>query len=233
MVSQSGSQAGIAGPTTLAHRVKALVDEWHGGSIRSASGHLGIPNATLHRIVEGKVTNPRADALQKIAQGYRVTLDWLLSGEGESPSINPAEMHFPREAARRWDLLLRSLDLPWEIMHELWGLPNRFGEQIMVLPFDLRREDRSVIGRFKKAREHGYLAWVTFLSAAIEGWGRDHVREQLSRPEMVAWLKAQHDRSSDRLLVEAQPEGVVFLPENPPPLRAKAEAKGSRRHRKQ
>jgi transcriptional regulator with XRE-family HTH domain len=73
--------------TTIAQRVRGLVDRLHGGSVNAAAREIGIPQRTLARIVEGRVEYPRADALQKLAAWYGTSIEWLLTGKGEPPVV--------------------------------------------------------------------------------------------------------------------------------------------------
>ena len=67
----------------LALRVEALVTASHGGNIQDAAGAIGVPNATLARIISGDSENPRLETLRDVQRYYAdrgVTLAWLLDG---------------------------------------------------------------------------------------------------------------------------------------------------------
>ena len=75
----------------LADRVRLLVDRHWGGSVNAAAEALEVPQQTLQRIVTGKTPNPRMAVVVQIAEGFRVSSDWLISGRGtEPPEINEA-----------------------------------------------------------------------------------------------------------------------------------------------
>ena len=68
------------------------MDRIDGGSENRAAARTGVLQSTLHRIVHGRKGRPRAarqridpEILMKIARGYNVTTDWLLSGKGRGP----------------------------------------------------------------------------------------------------------------------------------------------------
>lgn len=194
---------------SLANRIKHLIKTHHGGSVNSAARVLGIPQRTLADVAGGKVKNPRADLVKRIAEFHKVTTDWLLTGEGEPPPLNPDMMHFPVEADQKWRDLLRALELPNAAWYALIGVPNRFYETVAQLPFCYYRDDEQANAKIRKARYLGYSAWITLLSSLIELWGRDVVRERLSHPALVAWFKQHHGDSIDVEVMRAMPEEWV------------------------
>ncbi len=88
-----------------------LIDTFHGGNVRDAARHIGIPQQTLNRIARGGYKqSPRADALEMIAAAYPgVTVDWLLTGHGVGPR-KVDEGGRPITAARlRWEAVVQRL----------------------------------------------------------------------------------------------------------------------------
>ncbi len=80
------------GQEGLAARIEFLIDVFDRGSESAAAERTKVVQSTLHRIVHGRAGRPRAEQprinpeiLMKIAHGYDVSTDWLLSGEGRGP----------------------------------------------------------------------------------------------------------------------------------------------------
>ena len=124
----------------LAERTASLVERYHGGSVNLAAKDIGISQPTLARIASGKVPNPRADAIQKIASFYSVSVDWLLGGREGGPS--------PRRAVRegtpappdsgpswlRYKALVRRLELPIHVETAVLELPSHVLTSAISLP---------------------------------------------------------------------------------------------------
>ncbi len=178
---------------TLADRVRHLITARH-ASVNSAARVLGLPQRTLADVVSGKVKNPRADLVKRIAEFHGVTTDWLISGEGELPPLDPDLMHFPVEAAGKWDELIGGLGLSLEAEEIIGGAPYAFGDTIAQLPFVLERDDHEAVAKIRKARYFGYAAWIALVSSLIDLWGKDVVRERLNHPAIVAWFKQHYGR---------------------------------------
>lgn len=58
----------------------ARLREIHGESLREAAARTGISHTTIARIEKGEVTGSFQHTLRKIAEGYGVTLEFILAG---------------------------------------------------------------------------------------------------------------------------------------------------------
>ena len=79
-------------------RLGRIVDVVFGGNEAEAARAAGVPQQTLNRILTGKVKDPSASTLQKLARGFGVPTAWLL---GEGPS------HLGNAAIPNWYFLLK------------------------------------------------------------------------------------------------------------------------------
>ena len=79
-------------------RLGRIVVDVFGGNEAQAARAVGVPQQTLNRILTGKVKDPSASTLQKLARGFGVPTAWLL---GEGPS------HLGNAAITNWYHLLK------------------------------------------------------------------------------------------------------------------------------
>lgn len=99
-------------------RLRLLIERHH-GSARAAAKALGMTHPGLLALLSGQ-SSPRASTLNRIAERYGVSRDWLLAGEGHGPS----ESGFPSSEARdRWHALVASLKLSAEEKVALFSSP--------------------------------------------------------------------------------------------------------------
>jgi hypothetical protein len=98
--------------STIASRLRWLVDGSHGGSVNAAAADVGVPQRTLDAAVRGE-HYPRLPAIRKIVAYYGCTLDWLIDGAGSPPVVRPVEEpqpcplcgHRPRKPGRRLEVV--------------------------------------------------------------------------------------------------------------------------------
>jgi transcriptional regulator with XRE-family HTH domain len=62
----------------LRDRLSLVVNVVFGGNAFSASQAAGLQASTMHRILEGKVAEPRLSTIRRIADAYGLPLPWLL-----------------------------------------------------------------------------------------------------------------------------------------------------------
>jgi transcriptional regulator with XRE-family HTH domain len=66
---------------TLSDRVRRLIEERDAGNKSAAARRCGINQPAMSRLANG-ATSPDLDTVRAIAQGYGVSLDWLVTGGG-------------------------------------------------------------------------------------------------------------------------------------------------------
>ena len=79
-------------------RLGRIVVDVFGGNEAEAARAASVPQQTLNRILTGKVKDPSASTLQKLARGFGVPTAWLL---GEGPS------HLGNAEIPNWYFLLK------------------------------------------------------------------------------------------------------------------------------
>ena len=220
----------------LADRVQALVDRFHDGDVKKAADALGMPQPTLHRIVTGKVTNPRLKQLNAIAGYYSrlaapVTLDWLQNGTGDPPSSRDPLRD--RSEVLRWTDLVLELKLPADANESLLRLPEAIiGATIaMRLPWQSRRVEHPFPPghptgkevepppKLLEAIKLHYLSWTRWLEEWIEAEGVATIRSAIIRDEpqfkarfvpegSLAILEQRAKEYDDRVAAGRLPEGT-------------------------
>jgi transcriptional regulator with XRE-family HTH domain len=162
----------------LSDRVSYLIADSFGGSVRAAAGGIGVPQRTLANIASGDTSNPRADVLQAIADGFHTTTDWLLTGRGESPLKSQRQ----EAVYSSWNNLLRKLDLPADLEAHLREVPRAI-ERFDVLFAELsgwlpRRERPAMSVPDEQLRDYRKLAaaWTANVARKIEQNGIERVR---------------------------------------------------------
>ncbi len=173
----------------MAARVRQLIDGAHGGSVNAAAQDIGIPQRTLANVATGKVESPRSNVLLRVAEFYRVSVDWLLTGEGPGP-----ERWIGYAAALesiRWADLVIALKLPEPAHSALLYLPDATGQAAMLFRLPRlggrpRQELPGHPGVFQKAgiapefitaSQLEHRAWLAFFQGWIQQAGREAVRE--------------------------------------------------------
>ncbi|WP_410211111.1 helix-turn-helix domain-containing protein [Aquirhabdus sp.] len=73
-----------------------------GESLQQAADSLGITKTHIWELEKGKSANPTAELLKKLADYYKVTVDFLIDPNQSEPGLNDEAMVFYRD--------LKSLD---------------------------------------------------------------------------------------------------------------------------
>ncbi len=163
---------------SLKDRAKFLVNRSHEGSVNAAARDIGVPQSTLTRVVDGRVKNPRANTLERIADYYQVDVGWLISGKGDAPHSE----HVMDSPAYRWELLMNSLDLPEAVERRVQDLPHRTSTAFNVLALNKERHTTrswTLPTGLSEAIHHEHLAWLKTFELWIRFAGRDAVRRSL------------------------------------------------------
>jgi len=184
---------------SLGKRLRSLVEQVHAGSVNAAARDLGVAQQTLGRIIDGTVENPRSRLLQKVAEFYGVSIDWLLTGEGAPPQYDPAE---PTSDMARWRGLINSLEPSSDLRTALEGLPLSVLTACVIVEAGLRKprqadtEDES--RRIASGLE--YEAWTTALTRWISIGGEKRVKAQLENciPEIKVGFTPSALRSQQK-----------------------------------
>lgn len=177
---------------SLADRIRALVAARYPEGAQRAAHAMGIPNATLHKILAGGSANPRANTLQTIAEHFGASIDWLLRGSGSMPALlaSPyaypashraiAPYHLPEVDAR---ILGHAPSLPGAILEAL-----RFGRRIVHRHGHEASRAAAAYSRRVVAHQH----FDAMLAALIESLeleiGARSVGDALKSPEVQALL---------------------------------------------
>jgi transcriptional regulator with XRE-family HTH domain len=97
-------------------RLEFAVNAKLSGNWAELSRKSGLGASTLHQIKSG--ADPKASSLQRISQALDVSLDWLLSGEGEMLKTKPTAAASPTED-RRVGISDRRLGIMQELLDGL------------------------------------------------------------------------------------------------------------------
>ncbi|MBC7750600.1 MAG: helix-turn-helix transcriptional regulator [Candidatus Saccharibacteria bacterium] len=73
-----------------------------GESLQQVADSIGITKTHIWELEKGKSSNPSAELLKKIADFYKVTIDYLVDSNQSEPGVNDEAMVFYRD--------LKSLD---------------------------------------------------------------------------------------------------------------------------
>lgn len=90
----------------LTNRIDTLLSEKNKRRA-DLSRETGIAVTTIRSWIKGSV--PSAEAAYKIAKYFNVTLEWLLTGEGESPEAKPTTEEFS-DTEKELIYIFRNLD---------------------------------------------------------------------------------------------------------------------------
>lgn len=77
IISDSAAAINSSG-ASLQDRLRLIISTVFGGNSLEAAQAAGVEASTLHRIVEGKVHDPRLSTLERLARAFGVPLEWLL-----------------------------------------------------------------------------------------------------------------------------------------------------------
>lgn len=179
-------------PSQLGQRVQALVRRGHRGNVKRAAKEMGLEQRTLAAIIQGQTKNPSADSVQKIAAYFGVPMEWLLTGEGQSP-IEEDPFGQRAEVIQWYDLVL-SLKLPEPANRILGRLPDIIADatNALKIPVTNRRQERPIPGhaiakwseppaKMLEAYMLQHLSWTRWLEDWIEAEGREKVRRAIIR----------------------------------------------------
>ena len=170
--------------SALSKRLRSLVDRDFSGNVNRAAKAWGVPQPTLHRYVSAVTEAPKARTLQKIADFYDTSVEWLLDGGGPGPLASPN----PTPEVRAWEKLVKSLALPEDVEHVMLPLPGRVSSAHVVLCdwglFNWKGkrvpEKHAQMARLAlyRAGAMEYEAWAGWLRGLISSYGKRAVREK-------------------------------------------------------
>lgn len=181
MPSRKKRNTPVKGPQrSIGERVRYLVDLYADSSVNYASKVLGIPQATLQKIVTGKTKNPRASVVARVAAVCRVDAEWLLSGRGEAPSPEDPKRIAQLFAAWNWNRTLDALGLSPSAREALYLLPaTGFTFGLMVDLHATRKSDYGLEPMHEKFTRASTKAWTELVDALIAKHGRESVRSAM------------------------------------------------------
>ncbi len=198
---------------SIAERVTALVEQKPPGSVNAAAKGIGITTSTLLRIATGTTQSPSTQSLSAIATFYGTSIEWVLTGKGQSP------LNSPQSTDRfEWDSIVRSLDLdeddhailaelPYASMAALYSIIITEGP-VRTLPIKAPRVD----GRVRETRE-----FEAAVRKERQGWIQ--IFREWIRQAGIAAVRAtviQHRDLFARRFVGMEPVIVTMPPEKKP-----------------
>ena len=153
--------------------------------MNAAAKAMGLPQPTLARIADGRVTNPRARALERIASYFDVSTDWLLSGRGRGPREDPRECR-PFAELTGWRRALQELELSSEARRVYDDLPGATSGAALWLSQADEEPDVEAVFRESYAASRAAMAlelraWTTLLGELVARFGRERMRTALER----------------------------------------------------
>lgn len=169
---------------SLHDRIGRLIHHFFGGNLNAAAHAWGIPQPTLHRIVEGTTKSPRVDLLAKIAAAHSTTIEWLFTGEGEEPQWARQTMGRMAPVTGQvlaWTKLLDRLNLQPQVKDSL--IEAVFGPWWMysTLAAEETEESRESQEQVREAVERSAHAWTTALLGLLESFPEAVVKQALER----------------------------------------------------
>lgn len=190
--------------STLAGRMRDLVDRHFDGSVNAAARAIGVPQPTLLRIVDGRTQAPRMGALTRIAQFFRCDEGWLLTGKGRGPgeveaagerasAQGPAEAPRVWAARREWESVVESLRLDLTLSRWMRALPLAMQNAVTGLGFYSTetvdgREHRRTWPAVDLALANHYRAWTALVRRALHTIGRAELVRRLEAHGDMVWL---------------------------------------------
>jgi transcriptional regulator with XRE-family HTH domain len=193
---------------TLSERIKELLRRRR-RSIYRAAEETGLGYATMHGLASGKRRNPSRETLETIARTYRVSIEWLLGGDGaealetaESSDTNRHERRMRtrvtdtrRELWRRLDAIdaddsltpaQKMLKREQELAAYRMGTQDREARAAVRRSRALEREMVVAERRTASLQDEA----VVHVTTADEGGLREHeVLRQMLREELEAALR--------------------------------------------
>jgi len=155
-------------------RVERRVKELFGGNVLKAATAIGVPNATLARIIKGNMA--RMGTLQQLARGLNTTTDWLLSGAGGEPDAIPAEdaEGLPVPESFRYAWVLDEIGVPPAVAHAAHMLPASL--QLAALRLMGKRKPTEAID---DAIRQSVVVWLKLITALRDALGDEALRASL------------------------------------------------------
>jgi hypothetical protein len=221
---------------TLRDRVSALVRAQYPEGAKHAAAAMEIPQPTLHLIIAGTSENPRAQTLQRIAEHFGTTVEWLLTGAGPLPAILGEERPLTALTSA-----IERVRLDEDSAMVWYGLTTWLSSLRRTL-YTRRRigdspEPTTVLAAHQKWRE-AEAAFDALLAAELDAlvleFGAERARKhladpvvqeelqrlaQLADPDVVATLKQV---KGNPLLPPTSPDSAWTYPSPKRPLRAPA-----------
>jgi transcriptional regulator with XRE-family HTH domain len=189
--------------TAIGARLLRLMEET-GKSVGQTAADIGLPKQTFAALVNGTTTQPRATAVQRIAEHFGVTTDWLLTGAGEPVAVTTrdARSHaVPEPEYSEWLALVGRLGLSDADATAMRELPLAVWRAVESLPFVAPRDPvASVqwmsIGEYAAHRQQldaaarqAVRAWLTIFQGWVDHWGVDGVRTLLEQDRVRAEVR--------------------------------------------
>ena len=101
-------------PRAHRKRLQQIVDYVFDGNVKAAAEAAGVEQPTLHRILAGRVREPRISTLERLADRFGIPLAWIL---GELPNAELGAAPVRDELAKFvGGLTSRDLPLWWRII---------------------------------------------------------------------------------------------------------------------
>jgi hypothetical protein len=100
----------------ITRQVRRLVDEAHLGNLREAAAHADVPYGTLRDLYAGRSLSPGLLTLQRLADHYRLPLEWFTERGVDAPltalqGILPPDPEVGRGGLRRINIPLAAWSL--------------------------------------------------------------------------------------------------------------------------
>jgi transcriptional regulator with XRE-family HTH domain len=179
-------------PDVIRLNVQQLVDQFDDGSTLRASTRIGIPNATLDKILKGLSKNPRVETLHQIAKAYGVGLDFLLTDPAAvriapEPERIDVESDVYRSRVLYYSTV-RELRLPRDLEEAVTSLAFMLDEFAMALGVFETPRPRTDDG-FERARVQEALNFFSALRRAIDTLGAEEVRRRILESDAAVRLR--------------------------------------------
>lgn len=142
-------------------RLRILVDEHK--SIRAFAGKVGVGDSVIRKYLDG--SSPSIDKAAAIAAGSGVSLEWLITGQGEMRPPVGSGAAFPHEAQGGPDTLENALDDAERALMARQDAPFAPGS----IPEDAQRIKRDLELVAKEARDPKLLARADYLLSRAFG----------------------------------------------------------------
>lgn len=175
--------------TSLSQQLALLVNRVHGGNRNAAARDIGVSQPTITRLLgerQGTEPNPSTEVLQKIAGFYGVTIDWLLTGKGETPVVFSEE--FPVAEQLRFSAVIRGLGLTEATAAALAALPHLTLSAVALLAGEQSIGTPEHRARFTRILGAEYAHHTALIELLQDMMGPDDLRTALEQSTALAWL---------------------------------------------